>query len=276
MKTILLHIHDDAEQENRLQVALYLARLSGGHIACVQVAPVELFNIDPYGGLFGLAAIIETIRDQDRMTRQSIEARLLREGVSWNWKYYDGGVLTSLMAEARLADVIVLSQPSQGRHSAAKPLPIVGDIAVHARAPVLMVPSSTHTDGPSKWTFDISGNALVAWNGSAEAANAFRLTLPLLLHAAFVHIIEVNGDAATLPSTEAATYLSRHGIKAELHEWPAKGRSVSDALLNAMSELDGCYLAMGAYGHSRLREFTLGGVTRELISSSSAPLLLAH
>ena len=131
-------------------------------------------------------------------------------------------------------------------------------------------------NGPNKWSFDISGNALVAWNGSAEAANALRLALPLLLHAAFVHIIEVNGDAATLPSTEAATYLSRHGIKAELHEWPAKGRSVSDALLNAMSELDGCHLVMGAYGHSRLREFTLGGVTRELILSSSVPLLLAH
>ena len=55
MKTILLHIHDDSEQEGRLQFAIDLARADAGHISCIQVAPVEVFSADPYGGLFGLA-----------------------------------------------------------------------------------------------------------------------------------------------------------------------------------------------------------------------------
>lgn len=272
MKTILLHIHDDSGQESRLAVALHLAGLHGGHIACVQVAPVGLFTVDPYGGLNGLAAIIEAVREQDRLTRRSIEARLLSEGVSWDWKYFDGGAISTLIAQARLVDVVILSQPGHGG-SSPKPLSIIGDVVLHARAPVLMVPGS---DSGATSMFESRGNALVAWNGSAEAANALRMALPLLRHAATVHIVEVNADAAGLPSSDAATYLMRHGINAERHEWPAQGRSVSAALLNAVAELDGRTLVMGAYGHSRLRETILGGVTRELVAASNVPLLLAH
>jgi nucleotide-binding universal stress UspA family protein len=61
-----------------------------------------------------------------------------------------------------------------------------------------------------------------------------------------------------------------------VHDWPAKGRRTSVALLHAVAELDAGYLVMGAYGHSRLRETVLGGVTRELIQSTTVPLLLAH
>lgn len=269
MRTILLHIHNDAEQESRLQVALDLARLDGGHISCVQVAPVEIFAADPYGGMFGLAAIVDTIHEQDRMARLSIEARLLREGVAWDWKCFDGSVVETLIAEARLADIVLLSQPIAGRQTPDQPMPIVGDIALHTRAPVLMVPTGYRR-------FEASGNVILAWNGSSEAAHALRLSLPLLAHAACVHVVEVSDDARGLPSTAAAVWLARHGIASELHDWPAKGRRASVALLHAVAELDGHYVVMGAYGHSRLRETVLGGVTRELIEATTVPLLLAH
>jgi nucleotide-binding universal stress UspA family protein len=269
MRTILLHIHNDCEQESRLQVALDLARLDGGHICCVQVAPVEAFAVDPYGGMFGLAAIVDTIHEQDRMARLAIEARLLREGVAWDWRCYDGSVVESLIDEARLTDVVVLSQPCSGRQTPDSTLPIVGDIALHTRAPVLMVPRGCRQ-------IDASRNVLLAWNGSSEAAHALRLSLPLLAHAGCVHVVEVSDDARGLPSATAAVWLARHGIAAELHDWPAKGRRPSVALLHAVAELDARYVVMGAYGHSRLRETVLGGVTRELIEAATVPLLLAH
>ncbi|WP_426163319.1 universal stress protein [Sandarakinorhabdus sp. DWP1-3-1] len=269
MKSIMLHIHDDAEQGNRLQLALDLARLGGGHISCVQVAAVEPYASDPYGGLFGLAAIIDTIHDQDKLARQAIEARLAREDVAWDWRCFDGGVVETLIAQSRLADVLVVSQPMPGRHVHDHPLPIVGDVVLHTSAPVLVAPIGARG-------FKDDGNALLAWNGSAEAAHAMRLTVPLLKHAACVHVVEVGDDASGTPPVEAASYLVRHGIPCEVHDWPAKGRRTAVALLDAVAELDADYLVMGAYGHSRLRETVLGGVTRALIQSATVPLLLAH
>ena len=269
MKTIMLHVNDDAEQDNRLQIAIDLARLDDGHIACVQVAAVEPYVIDPYSGMFGLAAIIDTIHDQDKLARQAIEARLRREHVEWDWRCFDGSVVETLIGQSRLADIVVISQPKLGRATADQPLPIVGDVVLNTSAPVLVVP----TGGQH---FAADGAVLLAWNGSAEAAHAMRLTVPLLRRATCVHIVEVTDDTPGMPTTDAATYLARHGVPCEVHDWPAKGRRTSVALLHAVAELDAGYLVMGAYGHSRLRETVLGGVTRELIQSTTVPLLLAH
>ncbi len=265
----MLHIHDDAEQDNRLQIALDLARHAHGHIACVQVAAVEPYVIDPYSGLFGLAAILDTIHDQDKRVRQAIETHLRREDVEWDWRCFDGSVVETLIAQSRLADVVVISQPAIGRHAPDHPLPIVGDVVLHTSAPVLVAPIGGRR-------FEADGAVMLAWNGSAEAAHAMRLTVPLLQRAACVHIVEVSDEAPGMPATDAATYLARHGVRCEVHEWPAKGRRTSVALLHAVAELDARYLVMGAYGHSRLRETVLGGVTRELIQSTTVPLLLAH
>jgi nucleotide-binding universal stress UspA family protein len=269
VKTILLHIHDDGEQGARLQAAVDLARLGHGHICCVQVAGIEPYAADPYGSMFGLAAIIDTIHDQDKTARQVIEAELANEHVEWDWHCFDGPVVETLIAQSRLADIVIVSQPTRGRHSGDPPLPIVGDIVLHSSAPVLLTPV-----GGGR--FEADGNVVLAWNGSSEAAQAMRLTAPLLRRAACVHVVEVSDDGAGVPPADAATYLARHGIACEVHDWPAKGRRTAAALLNAVAELDASYLVMGAYGHSRLRETVLGGVTRELIQSTTVPLILAH
>ncbi|MFZ4688887.1 MAG: universal stress protein [Polymorphobacter sp.] len=283
MKTILLHIHDDAGQARRLQTAIDLARPSGGHVTCLQVGPAEHLGANSHGGIFGLAAVIDTIRDIDRGNRIAIEARLHAEAVSWSWLCRDGDTVEALVAAARLADVMVLSQPGQGRESGDMrqgrragdmPLPIIGDVAVHARAPVLMVP--VHGGPSPHCPFGRDAKALLAWNGSAEAAYALRLTMPLLAHVATVHVVEVAEANAGQPLSDAVQFLSRHGIAAERHDWPAKGRSIAVALLDAAAELNADVMVMGAYGHSRLRETVLGGVTRDLIASATLPLLLAH
>jgi nucleotide-binding universal stress UspA family protein len=268
MKNILLHIHDDDEQGARLGVALDLARQAGGHLSCVQVTPVEAYGGDPYGGLFGMAALIDTIHTSDKALRHATERRLASEGVSWDWRCFDGNVVETLIDQSLLADVVVLSQPASGR-SGRPPAAIIGDVVLYAPCPVLMVPQGQQR-------LDVGGPAVVAWNGSAEAAHALRLALPLLRGADAVHLVEVSDDRPGVPAAEAALWLSRHGIATDVHDWPAKGRRVSVALLHAASELGAAVMVMGAYGHSRLRETVLGGVTRELIASSGVPLLLAH
>lgn len=277
LKTILLHIHDDAGQESRLLAAIELASLCNGHIVCLQVAPIEPYSSDPYSGLFGLTELVYSLRDQDKKARLAIEARLRGENVSWSWKYHEDGAIGALVAEAQLADIVILSQPGHGRHFSDHPLAIIGDVVLNIRSPVLMVPTNAdRRKDPVTPGFNTVGTAVLAWNGSAEAANAMRLTRTLLAKADCIHIVEVGNITSGLPSEAAMTYLSRHGIRCELHEWPAKGRSVCDALLNAVAELDANCLVIGAYGHSRLRETILGGATRDLIALAMIPLLMAH
>lgn len=268
MLTILLHVHDDAEQDSRIGVAIDLARAGGGHVVCVQAAQIEALSGDPYGGMFGLSTVIDAVHGREWQLRLAIEARLREAQVAWEWRHFDGGVVETLIAESRLVDLIVVSQPGP-RGLREQPASLVGDIVLHCRSPVLMLPAGWQR-------FEAAANAVVAWNGSAEAAQALRLSVPLLLQAGQVHVVEVCEADGGLSSSEAVAWLGRHGIAAERHEWPAKGRRVSVALLHAAAELDARLLVMGAYGHSRLRETVLGGVTRDLIGMTTLPLLMAH
>ncbi|WP_152542820.1 universal stress protein [Sphingobium sp. Ant17] len=116
----------------------------------------------------------------------------------------------------------------------------------------------------------------MAWNGSIEAAHSLRLTLSFLRVASEVHIVNISSDNNDFPPMDASRYLARHGIGSQLHEWPQEGCTIAQTLLDAAGELAASSLVMGAYGHSRLRETVLGGVTRDLLSDTSVPLLLAH
>jgi nucleotide-binding universal stress UspA family protein len=271
MKTILLHIHQDAGQESRLQCALDLARTTNGHVICVQITPFEYFATggDFYGSVNAFPIILDAIREREKAERDRIEAHLTHEDVSWDWRHFDGNGVYTLISEARLADVIILSQQSHGTKVGADPLPVVAEVAIHARAPVFVVP-------PRAKGFDPSGVAMIAWNGSPECAQAVRLALSLLQRSGAVHIVEVSDDTSGFPAIDAATHLARHGIICETLQRSNQRHATSATLLRSARDLGAAYIVMGAYGHSRLRETILGGVTREMLSISEVPLLLAH
>ncbi len=269
MKTVLLYANEDSGLESRLQAALDVARAFEGHLSCVQVTPFDSFIMgDPFGGVYALPTVLEAVSKAEEAHRARLEERLRSEGVAWDWYRYDGSPAQVVADRSRLSDLIVLSLPeADGEYNG--PLSMVGDVALHARAPVLAVPQASRS-------LDCLGPAVVAWNGSTEAAHALRLTLPMLARASQVHIVEVTEDKAGFPAIDASQYLARHGIESELHEWPASGRSVADALYDAAQVLGANYVVMGAYGHSRLRESILGGTTREMLHRGALPLLLAH
>ena len=103
-----------------------------------------------------------------------------------------------------------------------------------------------------------------------------RAALPVLRLSPAVHLLEVEDKPAPYPRDLAAKYLSRHDVHVEISQRQPIDGSVSEAITAAALELDAGLIVMGAYGHSRLREFLLGGVTRDLIFGSGIPLLLAH
>ena len=270
MKTILLHIHDDNASEARMQTALDLARAHNGHLMCVQVTPMTAYvATTDFGGVFVLNDVVDAVGKMEQKLRADTEAQLARENVPWSYEHYDGDLAATLVARSSLADVVILTRcvraPLPG-----EPEPLAGDVAVHASTPVLAVP-------PDLNGFDACGAAFIAWNGSAEAANALKAALPMLQQAAAINIASVTDDAKDIfPATDACEYLSRHGLKAELHEVPRNGNTTGERLLQALREIGGDYVVMGAYGHSRAREFLLGGVTRHMLRACPVPVLLAH
>jgi nucleotide-binding universal stress UspA family protein len=266
MKSILLHIREDAGQQARLQAALDIARLFGGHISCLQAMPFAAYAGEPFSGAM---LTYEAYAEEMKAVRDRLQPQLEREDVPWDWIDSRGEGSIALLMNGMLADLIVLS-PGGGAFDPDATQPLVGEIAVKARAPVLVVPDSQR---------GVDGTApiVIAWNGSAEAANAVRDCRDLIGRSRAAHIVCVDEDADThLPARDAATYLSRHGIGVEVHARPRGNATVATTIAGVAAEVGAGIVVMGAYGHSRLFEFVLGGVTRTMLRDSDLPLLLSH
>lgn len=270
MKSIVLHIQDDTGFEARFQAALDIVRAAQGHLTCLYVTPINAYvAFDNFGGVFVMNDVLKQLEDNKAELQARVEARLKGEGVSWNYVESTADPAQAIVGHSALCDLIVMSHPV-GKKQTGAAHALVGDVVMGASTPVLLVPDTIKA-------FDPAGTALIAWNGSFEAGHALRAALPLLAGAADVHIVSVSeGGDQTFPSIAASEYLALHGIKSEFHERQSDGGGVGSALMEAARLLGAQYLVMGAYGHSRAREYLFGGVTRDLLKDSPVPLLLAR
>ncbi len=120
---------------------------------------------------------------------------------------------------------------------------------------------------------------VIAWDLSKSAARAVGDALPILKHAKSVHVLTVRGEKK-LPSADPVTpliaYLTAHDIKAEVREIDIQGRRIGAAIVSDSLEVSADVLVMGAFGHSRLKEFVLGGATKEVLDAAAIPLLMSH
>lgn len=266
MKNIYVLVHDDAGQEARLQAALDLARAVEGHLSCIDVIQLPVLVGDIYG--FGAQSqVIEAEREQEAANRGMIEARLIREGVSWNWVQAVGDIAPSMNQLSDLADIIILNRKLE-KALAPDMQGIAAAVMLGSHKPILAVPESSRG-------CNVGGNALIAWDGSAEAATALRASVPILKLASSVTIVVVDEGTIRSPATEAASYLSRYGINSEIAIVP-RSDTVAAVLLEQVRARRADYLVMGGYGHSRVTEALFRGVTRNMLASCPVPLLLAH
>jgi nucleotide-binding universal stress UspA family protein len=167
---------------------------------------------------------------------------------------------------ARLRDLTILPVPaSQDQWDAES-------IIFGSGRPTLILP-----EGPAR-PFAL-GTVVVAWDFSRAAARAVSDALPMLEKAKQVRIVTVFNEKAIdgkHSAEELAKNLARHGINVVLDKEDAGGRGIGEALQSYCASHDADLLVMGAYGHSRLREFILGGATKDLLSTPSLPILLSH
>lgn len=114
---------------------------------------------------------------------------------------------------------------------------------------------------------------LVAWNGSREAARAVRDAMPLLMQAESVTVLEIDPEDGRGTGADLVPVLARHEVRSDSHHMVSGGLAAGDCLLSMVAD-SGCdCLVMGAYGHSRLREIVLGGVTRTVLDQMTLPVL---
>ncbi|MCS6986040.1 MAG: universal stress protein [Sphingomonadaceae bacterium] len=270
MKSILLHVADDPGFEGRLQAALDLARAFSGHLHGLQPRRIPAyFGADAAGFGAGAALVAELIDQEAKLAqalRERLEARLAHEDVPFTIAEAVGEPAEMLIQAASLQDLVVMSLAKAGH----APQAAVPEVVVRADTPVLAIPQG-------HMGFDPGRPALVAWKPTVESAKAVRAAVPLLARAASVTILVVDpGDETDLPPTEAARYLSRHGVRAEMAVRQSGSMKVADTLIAAARELEAGVLVMGAYSRSRTIQFLMGGVTRDFLEQAPLPLFMVH
>ncbi len=272
MKSILIPVGADPQAETRLQAGLDLARFTGGTIDLLQSRRVPAFLGGDAPGFTGSATMIAQLLEEDEKAaneeRRRMSERMAAEGVPFHFAQAMGDPATTIVEHSLLADAIVMNLA--GEHGSREAVRTLGSVVTRADAPVLAVPAGTSRLALEK-------PALVAWKPTTEAANAVRRAVPLLQRMSHVHVLTIDPPGmGDFPPLTVASYLSRHGIHAEMHERHRGERSTSDTLLAAAAELGAGLVVMGAYGRSRAMEFLLGGVTRRLLAVANVPLLMAN
>ncbi len=271
IKTILFHVYDDDEVMGRLQLALSLARACGAHLHCLHVTPIQAYTVvDSFGGTFVSQEVIDAFETQAAKLRQRIEAHLGLEDVSWDYEEITGEIVPHLVQSAALSDLVITGREPRQREFGGPAVSLCGDLLAQIRTPLLV--TGDRTDD-----FDPFGPAVIAWNGSYEAANAVRSSLPLLKMASRVQVVEfAENKDRRFPSTILLEYLSRHGIKADFDARSEPLGGVELGLVDYAAHHAAEIIVIGGYSHSRAGEFLFGGVTRALLKNCPVALVMAH
>lgn len=271
MKSILLQADMDRYFESRLQAALALVRYVGGHLSCLQTRSAPSFLGADAAGFVGSAAMVVQLMEGEARAaeeaRAKLKERLDGEDVPFSFLEAMGEPRQTLVDNSPLMDAIVMTRPPEDQRNL---LQALSAVVVNADSLVLAVPHDLSR-------IEFEKPIVLAWKSTLEAAHALQWSRPLLEKAPEVHIVTVEAAATDrFPATAAATYLSRYGVKASVHDLRKGTQSTSDVILQTAQGLGAGFIAMGGYGRSRAMEFLLGGVTRRLLTVSPVPLLLAH
>lgn len=268
-KTVIVHVDSSRHAPARMQYAARLAARHGAHLIGSAFSGVSRYV---EAGVEVILAQLAERSEENAKALASFEAIATAAGVtSHETRDERDDPIGGLLLQARYADLLVVSQTDPHDPAAAHlagPLP--AQVLLGSARPVIVVPHAGRFDGADT-------RVLLAWDGSLEATRAVTAALPLLRTAERVDIVIFKPiDAAGRdPGADLARYLARHGAHCEVQReaTPING---GEALLSCAADLQSNLIVMGAYGHARLREMLLGGVTETILGSMTAPVLMAH
>ncbi len=274
-KTILVHFDAGRTAPARLELALQVAQRFEAHVACLYALSV----VPPpsYAAEAGQTLVEAQQRVQAealQKARAAYDECVRRAGYAKvEWRASAADALEAVTLHGRYADLVVIGQKNPDWPSG------VGKdfeqkLLLAAGRPVLIAP----------YAFEkrpLGENVVVAWNASREATRALNDALPLLQRARQVQVLAFDAvrpgsGHGEEPGADIGLYLARHGVRVTASHYENAGAEVGSLLLSRAFDFSADLIVMGAWGHSRLHEMVLGGVTRTLLESMTVPVLMSH
>jgi nucleotide-binding universal stress UspA family protein len=278
-KDLLVPITGVPADDNAVDAALTLAKAFEAHLSAIEVMSMPLPMGSPWGAMFesSMSDVYDEQCASSEARMKELKVRMNREGVLGEAETVRAlfAVADRVAAQyARRADLTVLAGAIGDTSEATAMHIYFNSLLFESGRPVLVVP-------PKYRLTTVPKKVLVAWRSSPEAARALHDAMPFLRGAEQVNVLVVNpGDSGVVNDDASGlgitTHLARHGIKATLVQRDSGAQSVSDILLDYARESYAQLIVAGGYGHSRLREWALGGATRELLIGASIPVFYSH
>jgi nucleotide-binding universal stress UspA family protein len=283
-RKILVPLTGGERDSHVLNAAFEVAKAFGSHVAGVYVRP-DPSEVLPYLGEGISANVIQEIMDASRKAseRAAVAARAgldrlakaagapthqqAQPGVGASFNIREGLSDEVLAEEARLSDLVVFDTPADAKDTTLRVA--MESALVNGRKPMLLVP---HRDATI-----VGAKVAIGWDGGAAAAHAIAAAMPMLARAEAIEILNVtSGPIDTVQMDRLRDYLRLHGLAAVEHGINPGSQGTASALIDSAQRAGAGLLVIGGYGHSRLRELVLGGVTRHVFANVTMPILMAH
>ena len=272
-RSVLVHVDNDATSQGRLDYAVRLARGFDAELVGIYLVPGT--DLSPSSAAMLRPGVVARRLGEFGDAQHAAEKafRTTAAGIATvDWRAPAGAPIDAAVAHGRCTDLFILGQrdAATARFDEA----LVSNVLLSSGRPTLVVPQ---TGAPAS----VGENVLVAWNGGREAARAIGDALPLLERAKRIDILAVDDDgepdvAERLAGARLGAWLHAHGIAAGVERHEVRDIGIGEWLLDRAADLGSDLIVMGGYGHARMRELVLGGVTRTVLRSMTVPVFMAH
>ena len=277
-RTLLVHVDNSQQCRARVELAVEFASRLPAHLTGIYLPfhPPGFPDVVDIAGA-GLPPPPPPESDTQRLERaeQMFMEICRRQALSPEWITPSLDPNREMQTHARYADLVIVGQEDRTDPETTPARGFVESVVLAGGRPVLILPYA----GKLPRSFD---NILLAWDGGREAARAAADAMPLLCAAKAVHVMHVNrGDRTDalgpIPGLDIGLFFARHGVHVEVTpERGANDIAVGDDLLSRAADMSIDLIVMGGYGHSRVQEWVLGGVTRKLLETMTVPVLMSH
>lgn len=273
-KTILVHINNGRRCEVRLELGARLARTMDAHL--VGLYAETQFQMPPHAaalaGVNFQAGIDEARRESIAAAERTFQAHMKRnDDLKTEWRSSTLDAVSAVSLHARYADLAVIGQ-ANAEDGSNLDTDFPERLLFASGRPLLIVPYAGRFP-------TLGEKVLVCWSATRESTRAVTDALPLLKRAKQVHVATFNpgrGAHGQIPGADIGLFLTRHGVKVEVSEYRAKDLDVGSQILSRAADLASDLIVMGGYGHSRVQELFLGGVSRTMLEAMTVPVLMSH
>lgn len=277
-KTVLVALNEINRLDALNDAATKIAKLGGAFVRGLYTIPAA--QIYPSTGFEAVPQMFEGhqtfFKNNLVKVKSAFEIALQKAGLQGEFIAIEGRsplISDEIITHGKSADIIIASATDPAEVSGVE-LDCIERVLIGAGRPLLVLPRR------NDHVLDL-GRVVVGWNGGREAARSVFDAVPLLQSAQSVHVMCVdsrNEERVTPeePGRRIVATLQRHGVKADAKTMESNGESAGKALLKHAQEIDAGLLVMGAYGHSRLREFVFGGATRHVLDDMTRPVFMSH